>query len=230
MKKLGIIGGLGPLATAYFFRCVTMISEAAHDQDHMEVFIHSKPDIPKRVEYILGKSDVSPTTALVSVARGLQSQGAEVLAMPCVTAHYFYDEIAGQVEIPIINMVDETIRYLLKQNIASVGILATEATVRCQYLQGKLIENGIQVLVPDAMGQRRINEIIFDQIKVGKEPELSGFYRTADELFLKGAQINLLACTELSILKQTGKISEGYLDMMDVLAMEAVKRCGILKT
>ena len=97
MKKLGIIGGLGPMATAYFLQLITQMSDAATDQEHMEIYVISKPSIPDRTDYILGLSDRSPAEEMSAVGAQLKSLGAELLAMPCVTGHYFHQEIEKNV-------------------------------------------------------------------------------------------------------------------------------------
>ena len=89
MKKLGIIGGLGPMATAYFLQLLTRMSDAASDQEHMEILLHSKPQIPDRTRFILGQSPENPLPRMIEIGIGLKEQGAELIAIPCVTAHYF---------------------------------------------------------------------------------------------------------------------------------------------
>lgn len=217
------------MATACFFERIINMSKADCDQDHMEILIHNKPGIPKRVEYILGMSEENPGPVLAEVARGLQQAGAQMLAMPCVTAHYFYEEIAASVDIPMLNMVDETVKYLKGREIRSVGILGTQATVQSGFLQKKLGEQGIRALAPSQEGQEKINHLIFKELKVNREPDVSRLYEAAQELLEAGAQRILLSCTDLSILGQRVSFPSQYLDLMDILAMRAVEECGRLK-
>ena len=88
---LGVIGGLGPLATAYFLELITKMTDAEKDQDHLEIIIHSKPSIPDRTEYILGKSNENPMQDFIAISKSLASAGTQCIAIPCMTAHYFYD-------------------------------------------------------------------------------------------------------------------------------------------
>ena len=89
MKILGVIGGLGPMATAYFVQLVTQMTDAVTDQEHIEMIIHSKPSIPDRTKYILGLSKDNPLPLLLSVEDSLIEQGANIIAIPCITAHFF---------------------------------------------------------------------------------------------------------------------------------------------
>ena len=100
MKKLGVIGGLGPMATAYFLQLLTQMSDAKSDQEHMEILLHSKPQIPDRTRFILGQSGENPLPQMVEIGVDLKSQGAEAIAIPCVTAHYFQKNLEDAIGIP----------------------------------------------------------------------------------------------------------------------------------
>ena len=102
MKALGVIGGLGPLATAYFYELVTNMTDVTCDQDHIEILIHSRPQIPDRTGYIIGKSDKSPLPQMIEVGHSLEREGAQILAIPCITAHYFHEELTKNINVPII--------------------------------------------------------------------------------------------------------------------------------
>ena len=93
MKKLGIIGGLGPMATAYFLQLIVEMTDACNDQEHIEVLLYSKPQTPYRTNFILGRSKEDPQPYLLEMGKSLTAQGAEVLAIPCITAHYFQKEL-----------------------------------------------------------------------------------------------------------------------------------------
>ena len=92
MKKLGVIGGLGPMATAYFFQLVTQMSYAECDQEHMETIIYSKPNIADRTKYILNRNEKNPVGDIIEVGNILKASGADVIAIPCITAHFFHSE------------------------------------------------------------------------------------------------------------------------------------------
>ena len=112
MKKLGIIGGLGPMATTYFLYLLTQMSLAEKDQEHMEILMHSKPSIPDRTRYILGLSSENPAPEMIEIGQELKNMGAELLAIPCITAHYFHDELEQGIGLKVLHAVKETGKYL----------------------------------------------------------------------------------------------------------------------
>ena len=91
MKKLGIIGGLGPMATAYFLERVTQMCDAKKDQEHIQIVLISNPAIPDRTKFLLGESNNSPLPLIIKSAEQLRTMGAEVIAIPCITAHCYYE-------------------------------------------------------------------------------------------------------------------------------------------
>lgn len=224
-KRLGVIGGLGPMATAYFMELLTRMSDAKTDQEHMEVLIYSKPSIPDRTKYILGESDKSPLPAMISSGEKLREAGAELLAVPCVTAHYFHGALEEKLGIPVINGLSETASYLAKEKKTCAGILATDGTIKSRLLQNVLGEYGIQSLVPGEASQKKVMAMVYDEIKAGNSVDMEKFRQASEELWGRGAQVILLACTELSLIKKEGTLSAGYLDILEVIARSAVERC-----
>lgn len=226
MSTLGIIGGLGPMATAYFMQLLTQMSDAKTDQEHMEILLYSKPSIPDRTQYIVGKSEKSPVPEMVLAGRKLGQMGAELIAIPCITAHYFHRELEEQIGLPIINVIEETAHCLEKESVSRVGLLATDGTIQSGLFQKKLEEYHMQCVLPSSDGQREIMRIIYDEVKAGKIVDIESFRGISDELFCQGAQVILLGCTELSLIKRDFKLPAGYLDVIDVLARKAVQCCN----
>ncbi|MCL2052301.1 MAG: amino acid racemase [Lachnospiraceae bacterium] len=229
MKVLGIIGGLGPMATAHFLALITKMSNAAKDQDHIEILLHSRPQIPDRSAFIAGKSDLSPEMDLVNIGKKLAQDGAEILAIPCFTAHYFMEAIRKAAGIPVIDAIDETVSYLKELGIKSAGILATDGTIQKQLYQDKLNKAGIDALIPAAKEQKQVADLIYG-IKSGHSVNVDNFAEISQLLFNEGAEIILLGCSELSTLKRGPSFPVGYLDVLYVLARRAVLECGELRT
>lgn len=229
MKKLGIIGGLGPMATAHFMRLVTQMSDAATDQEHIEILLHSRPRIPDRTCYILDKNSENPVPQMIEVGKGLARCGAEIIAVPCITAHYFQKELEESIGVPILNAVKETALCLQNGGIQTVGIMATDGTVRSGLFQNVLGVNGMDWILPDRQRQRQVMHVIYENVKAGKPAEMCLFQDVAKSLFHSGAQVILLACTELSLVGRDNGLGAGYLDVMEVLARKAVLSCGNLK-
>lgn len=229
MKRLGIIGGLGPMATAYFLRLIVEMTEAKTDQEHIEVLLHSKPQIPDRTKYILGLSEENPMPELLSVGKSLTAQGAQVIAIPCITAHFFQKQLEEEVGCPIIHAIEETGKYLKQEQISHVGIMATAGTVESKLFQDILTKYDITCSIPSEENQKKVMHIIYDNVKAGKPIEMDLFDTVSNELFSDGAQVILLGCTELSMAKRDHAIGAGYLDVMEVLSRAAVLVCGCLK-
>ena len=108
-QTLGILGGLGPMATVYFYDMLVRHTKAACDQDYLDVIINSRASTPDRTSYILGQSKENPFDIMARDAQRLVTFGADVLAIPCNTAHYFYDRLNETISVPILNMVEETV-------------------------------------------------------------------------------------------------------------------------
>ena len=225
MKKLGIIGGLGPLATAQFLRLVTQLTQAEKDQDHIEIVLYSRPAIPDRTAFILGESMDSPEGDLVSLAVALEQAGAEVIAVPCFTAFHFYDAMQRAVNVPIINPIEESVRILKAQGIQAAGIMATDGALRGRLYQDRLAAAGIKAILPDAPGQKTVMDIIYKGIKKGGTVDTDAFEVVAASLRAAGAETILLACSELSLVYPDGA-PPGYVDVLAVLASCAVGDCG----
>ncbi len=226
MKKLGIVGGLGPLASAYFYELLTKMTDAQKDQEHIELLLYSVPDTPDRTAFMLGESDVSPLVPIKNAIKVLENAGMEFVSMPCVTAHYFFDELQASTSLPIINMVDALCEHLQNQNIKSVGILATTGTIRSGFLQTKLSECGIKTIVPDVPMQNKVMETIYN-IKADEPICLFDFSAVAESLSKSGAEKIILGCTELSIINKEHHLNETYIDALEVLAAKSLERCGV---
>lgn len=229
MKTLGVLGGLGPMATAYFMQLLTRMTDARTDQEHMEIVLYSKPSIPDRTKYILGESPVSPVPEMAAAGVKLREMGADLLAMPCITAHYFHRELEERTGLPIINAIDETVLCLEDGNVKRAGLLATDGTIQSGLFQRAFEQKGITPILPSPDAQRDVMDLIYRQIKSGKEADMALFGRVSRELRDRGAEVILLACTELSLIKRDHPLGRGYLDVMEVLARRAVQMCSRLR-
>lgn len=230
MKNLGVIGGLGPMATAYFMQLVIEMTDAKTDQEHIPMMVYHCPQIPDRTSFFLGKSKENPIKQIVSCAKVLEQLGMEWLAMPCITAHNSFDEIQKQISIPMIHMVKETAEYLKKEGVCRVGLEATDGTIGIGLFQKELEQQGIEVLLPSKEKQEMVMHLIYQNIKAGRRVDMERFEQIEQELQELGAEVIVLGCTELSMINRDEKIGHGYLDAMEVLAKTAVVQCGTLKS
>ena len=214
------------MATAYYMELVTMMTDASCDQEHLDILVSSRPGTPDRTRYILGLSDEDPSASMIEAGCQLVRGGAEVLAIPCITAHYFHDKLEREIGIPIIHLIRETVTHMKVRGILRVGIMATDGTIQSGLFQEELKRQGMEAVIPSEEGQNRIMHLIYDNVKAGKPLEMKLFYEAAMELRGKGAQVIVLGCTELSIIKKTNPVGPDFLDAMEVLAREAILRCG----
>lgn len=230
-KALGVIGGMGPLATAYFMELVVKMTDARSDREHIPMIICSRPDTPDRTSFITGKSKESPLEAIVQAGKMLTDHGVDYIAIPCVTAYYFYNEMQEQINVPIIDMILETALCLKEAGIGKAGLMATDGTVTSGFFRAGLERRGIDVVLPSADGQRRVMDIIYGSIKANRPVSIEDFNRVEDELRAGGAQTVILGCTELSMIHRDFPLGPGFLDSMEALARRAVLLCsGKLKS
>ena len=222
---LGILGGLGPMSTFYFCEMLTSHTKATGDADHIDMLISSRASTPDRTAYILGKSSESPLPIMQEEARRLTKAGADLLVIPCNTAHYFYDGLTEISTVPILNIIEETVQYLKKRNIKAFGLLATEGTVKSESYHRLCKKHGIQCLTPSEADQKKVSEIIYDAIKQNKSVDLCAFQKISKSLLERGCECLVLGCTELSLLRQAGLDSPVYVDSLEVLAYQTIVAC-----
>ncbi len=225
MKKLGVIGGMGPLATAHFYELIIQMTDATKDQDHIDMVIYSKASIPDRTDYILGNSQENPVTTMIEAGKSLVLSGVDYIAIPCVTGHNFYDQIAANLEVPVIHMIKETVRYLKLHGVQCAGIMATDGTIISKIFQNELERSGIKAVIPSQRMQTYISSLIYQNIKANLPPDMDKFYAVSEELKSNSAEIIILGCTELSLIKRDNSIGSGFLDALEVLAMHSIQLC-----
>lgn len=225
-ERLGIIGGLGPIASAYFYQLILDITDASTDQEHIEMIIYNNPKVPDRTNYILNHNNDNPVKDLIDMGKKLELINVDLLTMPCITGHFFYNELIKEFKIPMLNMIEETALYLHKQNIRSIGLMATEGTIASKILQNKLTEYNITTILPEENMQLKVMKLIYDEIKANNPVNYKDFFEVSNHLKGRGAELVLLGCTELSLIKRDIDIGHGFLDMLEVLAKKSIELCG----
>lgn len=224
---LGILGGLGPMSTVCFYEMLTARTSAASDRDHIDMVISSRATTPDRTAYILGHSDRNPLPVMIEDARRLVAFGATLLAVPCNTAHFFYDALRAAVSVPILNIIEETVLALAQMKIRKVGLLATEGTVSSGAYHKVCAAHGIDILTPSPEDQNRLNALIYQTIKSGIRPRAEDLERIAVPLRRAGCERLILGCTELSLIKRDCTLDDRiYIDSTEVLALRTILQCG----
>ena len=174
-NAVGVLGGVGPLATVYFMEMIIEMTDASKDQEHIDMLVSNHATIPDRTGFILGESSESPMDAMVEDAQMLETAGCSFVVIPCNTAHYFFEDIRNSVQIPVLNIIEETIDYAKKQGsqrkipreIKKLGILATEGTISSGTYSFYGKPAGVECVAPDPGFQKKVNHMIYDQIKAG---------------------------------------------------------------
>ncbi|MBP3292681.1 MAG: amino acid racemase, partial [Clostridia bacterium] len=173
---LGILGGLGPMASAYFYELITEHTAASCDQDHIDIILSSRATTPDRTDYIVGRSDKNPLPDMIADAQSLERYGATAIVIPCNTAHYFIDAVRDSVNVPMPSIITETVLHLKRNGFRKPIILATAGTISTNTYQRELEANGMDWAVPDEAGQREVMDIIYGKVKSGVIPDPSELY------------------------------------------------------
>lgn len=228
-KVIGILGGMGPEATADLFAKIIRVTPAKADQDHFQVLLFSDPLIPDRTAAIFGRGE-SPLPAMLAGARRLAVAGAGLLAIPCVTAHHFHAELQAGVTIPILHIVREALRTLGERlpRARRVGLLATSGTLRARLFHREFEPAGIVILAPDAATQEATVMPALYAVKAGDRSEAprAAIREAAEGLRARGAEAVIAGCTEVPLLLQNGDLPVPVVDATLALARAAVREAG----
>ena len=224
-KVIGIIGGMGPLATADLFQKIILHTRASCDQEHLRVMIDNNTGIPDRTAALLSGGP-DPTPAMTDSARMLERCGAQLLLIPCNTSHVFYDAVQASVGIPVLHMIRITARDLRARGVTRAGLLATSGTVRTGIYQRGFAGMGIDLLTPEGGGQEAVMDVIY-QIKAGNmDFDDAGLRQAVDGLLRQGAETLILGCTELPLMLERHPLDCAVTDPTLALALEAIRLAG----
>ena len=225
-KTIGIIGGMGPLATVDLFEKITLHTRAERDQDHLHVLIDSNTAIPDRTAALLhGGPD--PRPELIASARRLERMGAQALIMPCNTAHNYYDDVAAAVSVPVLHMIRLTAQALERAGIGAAGLLATDGTVQTGIYQRSFAGSGVDLLLPDEAGQRAVMDMIYRGVKAGDlRYDPAAVRRAMEALLDRGAKTLILGCTELPLAVKLYGLDLPVVDPTLELARGATRFAG----
>jgi len=231
--KVGVVGGVGPAATVDFLQKIVRNTPAARDQDHIKLLVEQNPQIPDRTENLIGDG-ADPTVSLYATCKRLEDGDADIIAIPCNTAHAFVERIQPYLNIPIVNMLTVTVSYLRETYPAlrDIGVLATSGTIESGVYRKALESEGLQQVVPEPALQERVMEAIY-----GKHGVKAGFSTgqcqediaaAVEGLIAQGVEVVVLGCTELPLLL-TGSEFVGnsgarvkLVDPTDVLARQCI--------
>ncbi|TDA43308.1 aspartate/glutamate racemase family protein [Burkholderia pyrrocinia] len=231
--KIGVVGGVGPAATVDFLHKIVRNTPASRDQDHIKLLVEQNPQIPDRTENLVD-AGTDPTISLYATCKKLEDGDADIIAIPCNTAHAFVERIQPYLGIPIVNMLTVTVAHLRDAypRLRDVGVLATSGTIESGVYKKALESHGLRQVVPAPALQARVMEAIY-----GKHGVKAGFTTgqceedigaAVDALIAEGVDVIVLGCTELPILLPGGEYTARngaratLIDPTEVLARRCV--------
>lgn len=225
-KVIGIIGGMGPLATADLFKKIVLNTKAEKDQEHIRVLVDNNTNIPDRTKAILHGGE-DPVPELTKSAKALRKMGADLLIMPCNTAHYFHGKVQESVDIPVLNMIEITCNALKEAGIKKAGLLATDGTIQSGIYQSVFDASGIELVKPGTDGQKAVMDMIYSGVKASKwNYDTAEAKKEMEKLFDMGAEVLILGCTELPLAKEMYNLEYPSVDPTLELAKEAIRMAG----
>jgi len=222
---VGVLGGMGPLATADFLRKLVKKTPASIDQEHIPVMLYGDCTIPDRTASIVGAGD-SPLPKLLDGVRFLNRAGARAICIPCNSAHCWFDEMQGASEVPLFHIVRASAAQIRRKNADAtvVGVLSTLGTYRMGIYQAALTELGYEVVTPTMEEFDTLVSPGIAMVKANNWMEAEAAYEAAAQsLFQRGAEMIILGCTEIpfGMERQYRANPSRFVDSNDALA-EAV--------
>ena len=231
-KTIGILGGMGPEATLDCFAKIIKNTPARTDQEHLHVVIDSNPKVPDRTAAITGKGE-SPVPILVAGCRALQQAGADFIIIPCVSAHFFLEEVRQQITLPILSIFDVVAETIISDHpdIKTVGLMSTTGTISGGLFQKRLAADNIKTIVPAETRQAKVMAAIYDiknsQPARTRAQITSDLMAIAEDLISKGARGIIAGCTEIPLALNQEHLSVPYFDALTILARAAILKAGL---
>ena len=227
-KTIGILGGMGALATVDLFHKIVNMTYSDSDSGHLHIIVDNNTLIPDRTKAILHNGP-SPLPEMIRSAISLERSGADILIMGCNTAHYYYRDICRFVKVPFLNMIKETAAEARRRSFCRVGLLATDGTIASGVYKNEFLKEHIDLLTPEAGYQGTVMDIIYRGVKAGRSDwDTAPLADTLRNLEKRGAQAVILGCTELPLAFSIYHINSRIplIDPTAVLARQAILAAG----
>ena len=222
MYKLGVIGGMGPLATVSFYERVVLNTLAKCDNEHIDMVVLSHASMPDRTKCIIENRGGEFLEVIKKDFKILEDIGVEAVAIPCNTSHYFFDEFKKFTGLRIINMIEETILEVKKRGIEKVAVFGTLGTLNSKVYEKYANQHGLLVKEVSPEDKQAVMDIIYDI----KETNCLDGRRFVDILsrYCDDETVGIIACTELSLLDIPRDITT--IDALDVLVKRSIELSG----
>lgn len=219
---LGIIGGMGPMASAVFYDMISSKTDASCDQENLNLILLSHAGMPDRTRAILSKDEAqieAVRSKLYADAIFLQNAGCTAIAVTCNTAHYFVNMIEDELDIPFIHLIRETAEAVASRiGAKKVAVLATDGTIETRLYQDELSKRGVISFTPKAEIQALVMHEIYECIKSRKPADEEIWQKIEEYVKAEGCEAAVLACTELSVVRKELSLGSFYFDPMDIMA------------
>ena len=219
---LGIIGGMGPMASALFYDMISSKTDASCDQENLNLILLSHAGMPDRTRAILSNDEAQieeVRSKLLADAIFLQNAGCTAIAVTCNTAHYFVNMIEDELDIPFIHLIRETAEAVASEfGARKVAVLATDGTIETRLYQDELSKRGVIAFTPKAEVQALVMHEIYECIKSGKPADEEIWQKIEEYVKAEGCEAAVLACTELSVVRKELSLGSFYFDPMDIMA------------
>ena len=222
MYKLGVIGGMGPLATVNFYERVVLNTEAKCDNEHIDMIVLNHSTMPDRTKCIIENRKTEFLEAIKKDFAILENIGVEAVAIPCNTRHYFYDEFKKLTDLKIINMIEETILEVKKSRIQKVSIFGTLGTLNSKVYEKYAKEYGLEVKEVSEADKQAVMDIIYN-IKETNNLDNKQFTDILNR-YCDDETVGIIACTELSLLDIPEDINT--IDALNVLVKRSIELSG----
>ena len=227
-NTIGILGAMGPLATADLFKKIVLMTKAGSDNEHIRIYIDNNAQIPDRTGAILG-GGADPVPQMSSALKHLEACGADCIIMPCNTAHYFLPRMQEQTQIPFISILESTAKACAKQFPGKTAcVLATRGTLASGLYNRALEAEGVSCILPNEEQRDVLMYAIYDCVKGGKPLETvrEPMEKLLADLSKEGADYFILGCTELPVVAEELKLPGAFIDPTAELAKAAILFCG----
>lgn len=223
-KTAGILGGMGPEATLELHRRILSKTNAENDQENIPMVIFNNSQIPDRSKYILDKGE-NPLDELVSTAKKLENSGADFIVMPCNTAHSFIDKIDESVDIPALNLIEETTSHVAKKfpDAKKIGLLITTGSKETKIYSKSLLNKNRDPILPEERFQKDVMKAIYDIKKGYKEEPKRKLENAIEHLNEKGADAVIMGCTEIPLVLSNEKSLLPLVDPVEILAEKVIE-------
>lgn len=225
-KTIGIIGGMGPMATVDLMKKVILATDAREDQEHIPILVDNNTNIPDRTAAILGEGE-DPLPELLKSADRLTDAGADFLIMGCNTAHYFLPRMMPHLKVPFVNMIEETAAFCAREGFKKVGLLASAGTCKSGIYQRALAEAGVEAVQLQGAAEEAVHAMIYDGVKASNPDfDTTAVREALAQMAKDGCEAFVLGCTEVPVAVEMYHLEGNFIDATEVLAEAAVQKAG----